>query len=231
MTELPSLLVPGLLCTPRLYAAQLPALWTFGPVMVGDHRRDDSMDAIAARILKDAPPRFALIGLSMGGYIAQTMARLAPGRVARLALLDTNSRADPPERSEQRRKQIELALSGRLPEINDLLWPVLVHKNRQHDQALRQIVDEMAQEVGPEAFARQQRAIMGRPDLRPHLPAIKCPTLIMVGDGDLLTPPALSEEMAGLIPGSRLEIIPGSGHLTTLEQPDSVTRKLVEWMS
>ncbi len=228
---LPILFLPGLLCSPRLYAAQLPALWAYGPVMVTDHRRDDTLDAIAARILANAPPRFALVGLSMGGYIAYAILRAAPERVAKLALLDTAARADLPEQSERRMAQIELAESGRFGELLDLLWPLFVHKNRQHDEALKSVVRAMMDDTGPAAFVRQQKAIMTRPDSRPDLPKIKCPTLILVGDGDTLTPPKLSEEMAGLIPGSRLVTVADCGHLSTLERPEAVNRALVEWIA
>lgn len=227
---LPVVLVPGLNCSPRLYAAQMPALWGFGPVTVADHRRDNTMEAIAARILRDAPPRFALIGLSMGGYVAMAILRAAAERVAKLALLDTGPRADTPQQSENRKRQIDIALGGRFAEIPGLQWPMLVHTNRQHDAALKEIVVQMAEETGAEAFVRQQRAIMSRPDSRPGLPQIRCPTLILVGDGDQLTPPELSEEMNTLIPGSRLVKVPDSGHLSTLERPDAVTRALVELM-
>lgn len=233
MTEassLPILLIPGLGCTPRLYAEQLPALWTFGPVTVADHRRADSMDAIARQILDTAPPRFALAGLSMGGYIALAIMRIAPERVVRLALLDTGARSDTPEASERRKAAIALAKAGKLDEINAMLWPVLVHKNRQGDAALKKIAGDMTLAAGAEAFVRQQTAIMTRPDSRPGLPAITCPTLILVGDGDQLTPPALSEEMASLIPGSRLVVVPDCGHLSTLERPEAVTQALVAWM-
>src|ERR1700716_3779957 len=98
MTEpIPILLIPGLLCSPRLYADQVPQLWRLGPVTIADHTRDDSMSAIARRILAAAPPRFALVGHSMGGYIALEIMRQAPARVARLALLDTAAHADTPE--------------------------------------------------------------------------------------------------------------------------------------
>ena len=93
---LPIILVPGLNCSARLYAEQIPVLWQFGPVTVADHRRDDTMAAIARRILSGAPPRFALAGLSMGGYIAFEILRQAPGRVAKLALLDTGPGAEVP---------------------------------------------------------------------------------------------------------------------------------------
>jgi pimeloyl-ACP methyl ester carboxylesterase len=228
--SLPIVLIPGLGCTARLYTEQMPALWTFGPVTVADHRRADGMDAIARQILEEAPRRFALAGLSMGGYIALAMMRLAPERVMRLALLDTGSRADTPEASEKRKASIALARAGKLDEINAMLWPLLVHKERQGDTALKKIAGDMTLIAGAESFARQQTAIMTRPDSRPGLPAISCPTLVLVGDGDQLTPPALSEEMAGLIPGSKLVVVPDCGHLSTLERPDAVTQALVAWM-
>jgi pimeloyl-ACP methyl ester carboxylesterase len=232
MTEpLPSVLIPGLLCTARLYAEQIPVLWRFGPVVVADHRRDDTMAAIASRILAAAPPRFALAGLSMGGYLALEVMRQAPDRVARLALLDTNARGDPPEISERRQRQIELAQNGRLGEIVDQQLPLFVHRDHRGDASLIESVRVMAEETGAEAFVRQQRALMRRPDLRSHLAAIRCPTLVLVGDGDELTPPVLAKEIAGSIAGARLVIVPASGHLSTLEQPVAVNTALVEWMA
>src|ERR1700687_2491846 len=117
---LPIVLIPGLTCTPRLYAEQIPALWQFGPVTIADHRRDDSMTAIARRILAAAPQRFALAGLSMGGYIAFEIMRQAPERVGKLALLDTGSRGDTPEQTERRKLVIALADSGRFAEVPDI---------------------------------------------------------------------------------------------------------------
>ena len=227
---LPIVLVPGLNCSARLYAEQVPALWGFGPVTIADHRRDDSVAAIAAHILVTAPPRFALVGLSMGGYIALAIMREAPERVARLALLDTSARPDTPEQSERRRGMIALAESGRFAEVTDLLFLVFVHRNRQGDEMLRAIVRTMAEETGPQAFIRQQRAIMTRPDCRAQLASIRCPTLVLVGDGDELTPPVLSEEIVAGIAGARLVRVPDCGHLSTLERPEAVNRALVEWL-
>jgi len=227
---LPIVLVPGLNCSARLYAEQIPALWGFGPVTIADHRRDDSVAAIAAHILVTAPPRFALVGLSMGGYIALAIMREAPDRVARLALLDSSARPDTAEQSERRRSMILLAKTGLFSGVPDLLFPVFVHRDRHGDEALRTIVRTMAKETGPEAFVRQQRAIMTRPDCRPQLASIRCPTLVLVGDGDELTPPALSEEIAAGIAGARLVRVPDCGHLSTLERPAEVTQALVEWL-
>ena len=228
--SLPVVLVPGLTCTARLYAEQIPALWQFGPVMVADHRRDDSMAAIARRILAAAPPRFALVGLSMGGYIAFEIMRQEPKRVAKLALLDTGSRADTPEQTERRRVLMALAKEGRYADIPEQAFPVYVHRNRRGDEALKRIVREMAEATGIDAYLRQQQAILSRSDSRPGLGAISCPTLVLVGEGDEATPPELAREIAAGIPGSRLALIPDSGHLSTLERPTAVTGALVEWL-
>ena len=227
---LPTLLLPGLAATTRLYAAQIPLLWQFGPVMLADHRRDDSIAAIARRILDQAPPRFALLGLSMGGYIGFELLRQAPARVRRLALLDTSARPDTPEQSARRRTLIDLARTGRFGEVADLLYPALVHPDRLTDHGLRAQVRSMAEETGAEAFIRQQTAIMNRIDSRPHLAAIGCPTLVLVGDADQLTPPERAQEIAAAIPGARLVVVPASGHLSTLEQPERVNAALLEWL-
>jgi pimeloyl-ACP methyl ester carboxylesterase len=231
MSPLPLILVPGLLCSARLYAPQVAALWPYGQVTVADHRRDDSIDAIAARILGNAPPRFALAGLSMGGYIAMAMERLAPERVDRLALLDTAARADTPEQSAARNALVTMAQEGRLSEVVETLIPRFLHESRHGDVVLIRIIREMAADTGVEAFARQQKALIGRIDSRPHLANIKCPTLVLVGDGDTLTPPKLSQEIAAAIPGARLVTVPGCGHLSTLEQPEAVNAALTEWLT
>jgi pimeloyl-ACP methyl ester carboxylesterase len=229
--NMPIVLVPGLNCSPRLYAAQMPALWRLGPVTVATHTRDGTMAAIAARILGAAPPRFALAGLSMGGYIALEIIRQAADRVERLALLDTGARADTPEASEKRVTNIALAESGRFEDVIGPQFPLYVHPARANDAALKADYLAMCRDVGPEAYVRQQKAIMARVDSRPLLPSIRCPTLVLVGEQDAATPPELSEEMAAAIPGARLARVPECGHLSTMEQPETVTRELVAWLS
>jgi pimeloyl-ACP methyl ester carboxylesterase len=228
--SLPVILVPGLNCSARLYAEQIPALWQFGPVTVADHRRDDSMAAMARRILADAPPRFALAGLSMGGYLAFEILRQAADRVARLALLDTGAGAEVPERTAQRKPLIALAQQGRFAEITEDQFPLLVHRSRHDDTALKAAVRAMNEETGPDAYCRQQYAIIGRADSRPGFAAIACPTLVLVGDDDQLTPPALAHEMANGIRGARLVVVPECGHLSTMERPQAVTQALLDWM-
>jgi pimeloyl-ACP methyl ester carboxylesterase len=225
---LPTVLVAGLNCSARLYAEQIPVLWQYGPVIVADHRRDDTMAAMARRVLASAPPRFALVGLSMGGYLAFEILRQAAGRVAKLALLDTGARADTPERTAARRPLIALARNGRFAEIFASQYPTLVHASRHDDAALMAAVRAMNEETGPEAYLRQQAAIISRPDSRPGLAAIACPTLVLVGDSDEPTPPELAEEMADGIPGAKLVVVPECGHLSTLERPEAVNKALVE---
>ena len=231
MTEpLPLVLIPGLLASARLYAPQLPQLWRFGSVTIADHTRDDSVAAIARRILADAPRVFALAGLSMGGYICFEMLRQAPERVARLALLDTSAAPDSAEQSAARRAQMALVSQGRFSEVCDALFPRLVHRERREDAALRAVSDLMAQEVGAAAYLRQQSANIGRSDSRALLGSIRCPTLVLVGDGDELTPPERAAEMARGIAGARLVSVPRCGHLSTLERPDEVTQALIAWL-
>jgi pimeloyl-ACP methyl ester carboxylesterase len=226
--SLPVMLVPGLLCTRRLYLEQLPALASFGPVIVADHTRDDSVAAIARRALAHVTGPFGLVGLSMGGYVAFEIQRQVPERVAKLALLDTTARPDLPEQTEQRKRLIEIARGGRCAEIADLLFPNLVATARHSDEALRAVVRAMAEETGVEAFARQQTAISARPDSRPTLGGIRCPTLVLVGEHDAITPPDRAREIAAGVPGARLVVVPECGHLSTLERPEAVTRALVE---
>jgi pimeloyl-ACP methyl ester carboxylesterase len=227
---LPTVLVPGVNCSARLYAEQIPALWRFGPVFVADHTRDDNLTAIAQRILAAAPPRFALAGLSMGGYIAFEIMRQAPERVLKLALLDTGARPETAEQTAARRPRIALASEGRMTEVIESQFPLIVHRSRLGDAALKALVHAMGAETGPQAFLRETKAVMARPDSRPGLSAIACPTLVLVGEGDELTPPALAREIAAGILGARLAVIPDAGHLSTVERPEAVTRELVAWM-
>jgi len=229
--SLPLVLIPGLLASVRLYAPQIPELWRHGPVTVADPTRDDSMAAIARATLASAPPRFALAGLSMGGYICFEILRQAPTRVAKLALLDTSARADTPEASAMRRTQMTLASSGRLGEVVEQQFARLVHPSHRNDEQLRATVRLMAVDVGPEAFLRQQTATMGRVDSRPTLAAIDCPTLVLVGEQDELTPPERATEIAHGIRGARLVTVPECGHLSTLDQPRAVTRALLDWLA
>jgi pimeloyl-ACP methyl ester carboxylesterase len=233
MINRPSLvLIPGLLCDATLWRAQIEDLADMAQPWVADVTGDDSIAAMAQRVLAEAPPgRFTLAGLSMGGYVAQAIMRAAPDRVARLALLDTSARADTAEQSARRRGLIELAEKGEFQGVTPRLLPVFLHPDRLSDKPLTDAVMAMTARVGKDAFLRQQRAIIGRIDNRPNLPAISCPTLVLCGREDQLTPLAGHEEIASLIPGARLAIIEHCGHLTTMERPWETSVALRQWLT
>ena len=226
----PLVLVPGLLCDERLWRHQAGGLADLaGPVLVPDVTGEDTVAGMARGILEAAPERFALAGLSMGGYVSLEVMRQAPGRVEALALLDTSARPDTPEQTEARLALVELARGGRFDEVWQGLLPKIVHPDRVEDPEIRSTVREMAHAVGPEGFERQERAIIGRPDSRPDLPNISCPTLVLCGRDDALTPPHLHEELAEGIPRACLIQIDHCGHLSTLERPEAVTRAMWGW--
>ena len=229
----PSLvLVPGLLCDAALWRGQVEDLADIAQPWVADVTRDDSMTAMARRVLAEAPAgRFALAGLSMGGYIAQAIMREAPERVERLALLDTSARADTPEQTARRVGLMELAKKGEFHGVTPQLLPLFIHPDRVSDRPLTEAVMAMTERVGKDAFLRQQRAIIGRPDNRPNLPKIACRALVLCGRQDQMTPLAWSEEIAALIPGARLEIIEDCGHLTTMERPWETSVALRQWLT
>ena len=223
-------LVPGLGCTADLFAHQIAALGKAVPISVADHTRYDTISGIARAVLVAAPNRFALCGLSMGGYIAFEIMRQAPERIERLALLDTSALCDTPEQTERRLKLIAMAQSGEFSSVCDTLWPLFVHPARHDDAVLKQAVFKMMHDTGPETFIRQQKAIMSRPDSRSSLGGIHCPTLVLVGNEDALTPVSTARTIADGIIGSKLDIVQDCGHLSTMERPEAVTEALRTWI-
>jgi pimeloyl-ACP methyl ester carboxylesterase len=231
MTEsVPIVLVPSLNGSARLYAPQLPELWRLGPVTIADHTHDDTMAAIAKRVLDNAPPRFHYVGLSMGGYLAFEIMRQAPERVIKMAILDTSARADIPEIIALRKERIALAKNGRFEEVIEATWGPLVHPSLREGTPLKSIHVAMCRDVGAERYVRQQTACMTRIDSRPMLASIGCPTLVIVGAQDEPTPPELAEEIAGGIPGARLVKVPECGHFSTIERPEIVTTELIAFL-
>jgi pimeloyl-ACP methyl ester carboxylesterase len=228
--RIPLLLVPGLLCDEALWRPQIEGLADIATPVVADVGQDDSAAGMARRALAAAPPEFALAGLSMGGYVAQEIMRQAPERVLRLALLDTSARADTPEQTARRRGLIELSEKGEFKGVTPRLLPLLVHPARTEDAPLTGIILGMAERTGKDGFLRQQRAIMARPDGREDLRRIHCPTLVLCGRQDALTPLTLHEEIVSLIPGAALTVVEDCGHLSTLEKPKSVTAAFRHWL-
>jgi pimeloyl-ACP methyl ester carboxylesterase len=231
MTDrMPLVLLPGLLLTEKLYGEQIAPLADVA-ITVGDLTQDDTMVGMAARVLATAPERFALCGLSMGGYVAFEIMRQAPERVERLALLGTQARPDSEEARERRLSMIEQAEKGDFDGVLARLLPLFVHPERHRDERLMGLIGAMAKTVGRDAFLRQQHAILYRIDSRPSLAAIACPTLVLCGRQDALTPAPLHEEIAAAIPHATLAILPHCGHLAPLERPEAVTAQLRAWLA
>ncbi|WP_181702968.1 alpha/beta fold hydrolase [Chthonobacter albigriseus] len=227
----PVVFVPGLNCTSTLFASQIAALEGERTVIVANHRRHRSIQEIADALVGELPARFVLVGLSMGGYIAFELMRKVPERVSVLVLMDTTARPDSAESKERRERLIGVAEAGRFHEVPGLQFSALVHQSRLGDVSLAGTVRTMAENTGAEVFIRQQTAIMSRVDSRPDLGRIVCPTLVVVGDGDAITPPEVAQEIADGIPGARLATMPVCGHLSSLERPAAVTYALVQFLA
>ncbi len=215
--------LPGLLCDARLWRFQLPE---FPDSQVADLTRDESMAAMAARVLSAAPEHFALCGLSMGGYVAFEILRQAPERVTHLALFATAARADEPDAARRRRGLMGLARQHRFLGVTPRQMPLIVHERNLQNQTLSDLVIRMAQDVGRDAFLRQENAILNRVDSRAMLPGIRIPTLVGVGAADRTIPPEVTEEIAALVPGAHLQRFADSGHLPPLEEPELATQAL-----
>lgn len=224
------ILLPGLLCDRGLFRYQLESMSRLANFQVADFSNDDSLEAMAAKVLEQAPKTFSLAGLSMGGYVAFEIMRKAPERVTRLALLDTGPYADSEEQRAFRNSLIEVSEEQSLGPVIEVLLPKLIHTRRLEDQDLVKAIDAMAFRLGEKAFKRQQTAIMNRKDSFSDLHKITCPTLVCVGRQDQLTPPTMAREMAKEIPRSCLVEIENCAHLSPLEQPEAISAVLSYWL-
>jgi pimeloyl-ACP methyl ester carboxylesterase len=226
---IPLVLLPGLLNDHRLWQHQQPALAASRPVLIPDLTQDLSLEAMARRVLDQAPEQFALAALSMGGYVAMEILRLAPQRVLKLALFDTMARPDSEARAKVRRGMLNLAELGKFKGVTPQLLPRLMHA-RSLDTPAAQIVLDMAETIGKDGFIRQQQAIIDRPDYMPVLQQVKVPALIVVGAEDGVTPQEESELMHRSIAGSTLVVIAQCGHLPPLEHPERTLELLQNWL-
>jgi pimeloyl-ACP methyl ester carboxylesterase len=229
MTD-PVVFVPGLACTADLFAHQIARLSAERTVVIANHRRHSALGDLTGALLRELPDRFVLIGLSMGGYVAFELLRRAPERLSALVLMDTSARPDTPEALERRQRMIAVAEEGRYRDIAGLQLPLLVAEDRLGDPDLVGAVRGMFEATGAEAYVRQQRVIMTRPDSRPTLATVGCPTLVIGGDRDALTPPEIVREIADGIPGARLAMMPACGHLAALERPEAVTHAITGFL-
>lgn len=224
MTTLPfhTVLVPGLLCSPRLYTPLLPTVWAHGAATIADTRRDETIAGMADRLLATAPERFALVAVSMGGYVALEVARRAPERITALGLISTSARPDTPEQVTSRLTQNAAVIEGRFSELVETTFPALVDPAHERDTDLMDFWRQTASEVGGEAFVRQNLAALKRADMRTVLPSITVPTAVIHGRGDRLISPEHGAELAARIPGALLTLIDDAGHFVVHEQPVAV---------
>lgn len=224
-------LLPGLLNTRRVFEPQIEALSDLADCVVPELWRHDTIGAMADATLALAPPTFALVGFSMGGYVAFEILRRATQRVERLALMDTQATPDSAESTKRRRALLEQTKIGRFHGVQRTLLPQLVHSRHIDDELISQPIFDMAQEIGADGFVRQQRAIIDRADSRRLLVDIDIPTVVIVGRQDQVTPLPRSEEMAADIADSRLVVLEECGHMSPLEKPAEVTAALRRWLS
>ena len=237
MAKTPLLLVPGLLCSPRLYGPQIAALSDVAEIVVPDWRKAplsifDGWEKTARWVLNQmSSSEFALAGLSLGGMIAVEIMQIAAERVTRLALLDTGMRGQNATEQAVRRARIRLANEGRFELVLGLQMSRFLPAYRLPDKALVDEVMAMCTETGVEIYKRQEELAAVRVDRRPDLPKIKCPTIVVCGRDDVATPLAFSEEIAAGIKGSELIVIEQCGHLITMERPEETNAILRKWLS
>lgn len=225
-----TVLIPPLLCSPLAYAPVLDAAWTRGQVTVADTRHDDTIEAMAQRILRENTGDIAVLGTSMGGYVALEIIRQAPGRVTALALVSTSARADTAEQIQARARQSALVEDGQFNALIDAAFPGVVAAGNELDDALLATWRAMTTPVGADAFLRQQQAVVQRADLRSLLPSIDCPTAVIHGAQDRLIPLAAAEEMASAMPSASFTVLDGAGHLVFHEQPDAARAAINAWL-
>jgi pimeloyl-ACP methyl ester carboxylesterase len=228
---LPLLLLPASLCDRTLWRHQIAALQDKVAIQVGDLTQDDSIEAMATRLLSTVPGSFAVAGLSMGASVALELVHQAPDRVRKLALLGATARPDAPAEGSRRRDLLALREQRAFRGITPPLMALLIHPDRLTDAAFTGEIEAMALRIGKAAFLRQLRAIVERPDGRPLLSSIGCPTVIVAGREDALAPLGEQKALADAIPGAQLEVLERCGHLAPLERPEAVTAILAAWLA
>lgn len=230
----PLLLLPGLMNDERVWQRVLPLLHGGRDIVTARTDQADSIAELAEIALDSAPDeRFAVAGFSLGGYVALEIFRQVPDRIAGMGLLDTGARDETDEGRQARQRMIDALAAGgdRFGGVAGGFLPRAVHASRVNDQALSQLLSDMARAVGAKGFVRQQQAALSRADSRGTLPRIDVPALVLCGIDDMITPPSLAEEMAQALPASQLSLVPSCGHMSPLEQPGAVAAAMNAWLA
>ena len=226
---LPLLLLPGTVCDARLFGPMLQRL-AVPVVTVVEMGGETSTVDLAARILRDAPERFSLLGFSLGGIVALEMIAQAPERVARLALVDTTGRPDPAANTETRRAAVAKARQQGIDGYIGDAWTRLVAPANAGRDELKGVITAMARDAGADRLAGQSEVAINRADSRPRLSAIAVPTLILAGEAEQVCPLEAHAELAAGITGARFFTIPDAGHFAPLENPAAVARHVRDWL-
>lgn len=231
MNKDPLVLLPGMMCDARLFFPQIEAFSAQRTVCTHPLNSHSTVAGLAAQVLNNSPPRFALAGLSMGGIVAMEVYRQAPDRISHLALLDTSPLPETPERASAREPQLAAVADGKLRQVmRDEMKPNYLFEAPNCTEILDLCMD-MADTQGADVFISQSRALQTRPDQSDTLRKISVPTLILCGEHDALCPVERHQLMHELITGSNFNVIKNAGHLPTLEQPQATNAVLQEWLS
>lgn len=224
-------LIPGLLCDALVWKHQLTAFAATHELLVPELSDHTSLEAMAAAVLAAAPAKFALVGHSLGGRIALEVVRQAPARVTHLALMDTGVGPASPSEQDSRLELVLLGETQGLAAVAERWLPPMLHPARRQEPAFMAPLEAMVAGRSAASFRRQQEALLARPDARPVLGKVHCPTLVLAGREDEWSPPAQHEAIAAAIPGAQLVIVPEAGHFAPLEQPAPVTQALGELLA
>jgi pimeloyl-ACP methyl ester carboxylesterase len=223
--------LPGLACDSAMWQAQLAEMPAHLSACATDvHARHDTLEAMADTLLAEHAGELILCGASMGGMLAMQVARQAPARIRGLALLGTSARPEDAATRALREAAIELFEQGRVDAVLQANLPLAFDASRAADTELHQAYLDMIGRAGAAQLVAQNRAVIARPDALAHIGQLHCPVLVLCGENDQLTPPERSRELAVAIPGAELALLPRCGHMLTMEQPEAVNARLLDWL-
>mgnify|MGYP000984357843 FL=1 len=223
-------MIPGMMCDGRIFSPQIDELSDSIKISIADISGHSSVEELASEVLKNSPPKFHLLGHSMGGIVAMEMCSQEPSRIEKLVLIDTNPKAELEEVKAMREPQIQAAKQGKLLDVmRDEMKPNYLADTEDKERIL-QICMDMAISIGPEVFIKQSKALQSRLDQQNTLCSIDFPVLLICGSSDILCPVERHELMHSIINDSELKVINNAGHMPSLEQPQETTEVLKKWL-